>query len=80
MVNVPEPVLTRCNADELLRSLSTPSAIDEFTPSLTSKSNKVNLKGKTASLEKEVAQSILDKTARAQSSSITKADNTTNDK
>ena len=47
---------------------------------LTSKSNKVNLKGKTASLEKEVAQSILDKTARAQSSSITKADNTTNDK
>ena len=34
----------------------------------------VSLKGKSASIEKEVAQSILDKTARAQStSSITKS-------
>ena len=33
------------------------------------KSNKVNLKGKSASLEKEMAQSIMDKTARAQASS-----------
>ena len=33
------------------------------------KGGKVNLKGKSASIEKEVAQSILDKPARAQSSS-----------
>ena len=43
---------------------------------LTSKNSKVGLKGKSASLEKEVAQSILDKTARSQStSSITKKSN-----
>jgi hypothetical protein len=41
---------------------------------LGSKSGKVGLKGKSASIEKEVAQSILDKTARAQStSSLTKS-------
>ena len=39
--------------------------------SLTSKGSKINLKGKNASLEKEVAQSIMDKTARAQSSVLT---------
>ena len=43
---------------------------------LTSKNTKINLKGKSASLEKEVAQSILDKTARSQASAsaFTKAD------
>ena len=37
--------------------------------SLASKGGKVGLKGKSASIEKEVAQSIMDKTARAQSTS-----------
>ena len=41
---------------------------------LGNKSGKASLKGKSASIEKEVAQSILDKTARAQSnSSLTKS-------
>ena len=41
---------------------------------LGTKSGKVSLKGKSASIEKEVAQSIMDKTARAQAtSSITKS-------
>ncbi|MBQ4111668.1 MAG: hypothetical protein IJD38_02610, partial [Clostridia bacterium] len=41
---------------------------------LGNKSGKTSLKGKSASIEKEVAQSILDKTARAQSnSSLTKS-------
>ena len=46
---------------------------------LGNKSGKVALKGKSASIEKEVAQSILDKTARAQSTStVTKSKDSDN--